>query len=109
MTFKSPQEFDTMTDLRMQIDEIDRALVRLLALRQKHIDRAAEIKPAAGLPARIESRVEDVVAKVRAAAEVEGFEPETAAAMWRLMIESMIAREDRAMTTTPQPNQGAKT
>ena len=108
MTYKSPQDLDTMADLRVQIDEIDRALIRLLALRQKHIDRAAQIKPAAGLPARIEARVEDVVAKVRAAAEAEGFEPATAAAMWRLMIDNMIAREERAMIA-PQTHQGPKT
>ncbi|MEN8837170.1 MAG: chorismate mutase [Celeribacter marinus] len=105
MTFKSPQDFDTMDDLRAQIDEIDRALIRLFALRQKHIDRAAQIKPAAGLPARIDARVEDVVAKVRSAAQADGFEPETAAAMWRLMIENMIAREERAMPPE-QTNQG---
>ncbi|WP_417248226.1 chorismate mutase [Celeribacter sp.] len=98
MTLKDPSEIDTMTDLRAQIDALDAKLIRLLALRQRHIDRAAEIKPAAGLPARIDERVESVVAKVTAHAEAEGFEPQTAAAMWRLMIEAMIAREERAMS-----------
>lgn len=98
MTLKKPSEITNMSDLREQIDALDGELIRLLALRQSHVDRAAEIKPDAGLPARIDDRVEAVVEKVRAHAEVEGFEPDTAAAMWRLMIEAMIAREERAMS-----------
>lgn len=98
MDYTPPRDIATMEALRDQIDALDRDLIRLLALRQRHIDRAAELKPAIGWPARIDARVEDVVAKVRRAAASEGFEAETAEQMWRFMIERMIAREERAMS-----------
>jgi isochorismate pyruvate lyase len=98
MTLKSPQDITTMTELRGQIDELDRQLLKLLSVRQAHIDRAAAIKPAIGLPARIDARVEEVVSNVEALAKSEGFDPQIAAQMWRLMVDGMIAREERAMS-----------
>jgi isochorismate pyruvate lyase len=98
MTLKHPKDIDTMTDLRTQIDHLDLELIRLLALRQSHVDRAAELKPIVGLPARIKTRVDEVVSNVHALALREGFDAPTAAEMWRLMIDNMIAREERAMS-----------
>lgn len=97
MTLKSPQDISTMAELRGQIDELDSQLIKLLSLRQAHIDRAAQIKPAIGLPARIEDRVEEVVTHVQDLSKVEGFDPEIAGQMWRLMVDGMIDREERAM------------
>ncbi|MBW6419033.1 chorismate mutase [Celeribacter sp. PS-C1] len=94
---KSPKEIATMTDLRVQIDQIDRDLMALLALRQAHVDRAAELKPGEGLPARIDARVQDVLDKVEACAEEAGFEPALARQMWALMVDAMIAREERVL------------
>lgn len=86
-----------MDALRAEIDRIDRELVRLLARRAACIDRAAAIKAEIGLPARIETRVEDVVAKVRAEAGATGFDAEAAEALWRMMIDWSIAREERVL------------
>lgn len=97
MTLKSPKEIASMAELRAQIDDLDCALVDLLAVRQAHIDRAAEIKPGEGLPARIEARVLDVLDKVEARARLSGFDPVLARQMWALMIEEMIAREERVL------------
>jgi isochorismate pyruvate lyase len=97
MTLKHPKNIGSMAELRGQIDQLDEDLIRLLAVRQRHVDRAAELKPAEGLPARIETRVDAVVDNVRNLAQREGFDAQTAADMWRLMIESMIAREEQAM------------
>lgn len=94
---KPPKEISTMADLRVQIDQLDRDLMALLALRQAHVDRAAELKPGEGLPARIEDRVNDVLDKVEAEAEKSGFEPALARQMWALMVEAMIAREERVL------------
>lgn len=87
----------TMADVRAEIDRIDRALVALLTERAGYIDRAAELKPALGLPARIDERVEDVVAKVRAAARAEGLDPALAETLWRHLIDWSIAREEVAI------------
>ena len=98
MTLRDPKDINTMADLRGQIDALDHELIDLLALRQRHVDRAAQLKPNEGLPARIETRVDAVVNNVRAKAEIAGFDVQTAAAMWQLMIETMIAREEQIMS-----------
>ncbi|WP_261397806.1 chorismate mutase [Maritimibacter alkaliphilus] len=97
LTRKTPAEVETMPELRAQIDHLDRELIALLAERQRHIDRAAQLKPALGWPARIDERVEEVVAKVEATAEELGFDPALAGALWRQMIDEAIAREERLM------------
>jgi isochorismate pyruvate lyase len=84
----------TMEQVRAEIDRVDAALVALLAERTAYIDRASDLKPALGLPARIEDRVEEVVAKVRVRAEAEGFDPALAEALWRRLIDWSIAREE---------------
>ncbi len=84
----------TMAEVRTEIDRVDAALVALLAERTTYIDRASDLKPALGLPARIEDRVEEVVAKVRDRAEAEGFDPALAEALWRQLIDWSIAREE---------------
>ena len=91
----TPSECRTMADLRAEIDRIDGRLVALLAERAGYIDRAAEIKPALGLPARIDDRVEEVVDKVRIRAMAEGLDPDLAEALWRRLIDWSIAREER--------------
>ena len=83
-----------MTELRALIDALDAELVASLALRARCIDRAAEIKQGTGLPARIPSRVEEVVTRVRARATAEGLDPELIEALWRRLIEWSIAREE---------------
>ncbi len=94
---KSPSECMDMGDIRAGIDALDRDLVTLLAQRAAFIDRAAQIKEAAGLPANIPARVEEVVAKVRAAADEAGFDADLAERLWREMIGWSIAREERQM------------
>lgn len=84
----------TMAELRAEIDRIDAGLVELIAERITYIDRAAELKPGLGLPARIDDRVEEVVAKVRASAVARGVDPDLAEALWRRLIDWSIAREE---------------
>ncbi len=90
-----------MGELRALIDALDGDLVARLALRARCIDRAAQIKRGVGLPARIPARVEEVVARVRARAEVEGLDPDLAEGLWRTLIEWSIAREERTLGAGP--------
>ncbi|MBN2905152.1 MAG: chorismate mutase [Rhodobacteraceae bacterium] len=94
-----PEACQDMTELRVQIDALDRELVALLARRAGYIDRAAELKPGEGLPARIGSRIDDVIAKVRARAGEEGLDPDLAEALWHELIEWAIRREEAAMAS----------
>ena len=53
-----------------------------------------EIKARADLPARITSRVEEVVANVRRHAEAQGLPPDLVEKLWRRLIDWSIAREE---------------
>lgn len=83
-----------MAQLRAEIDRLDEDLVRLLAQRAAYIDRAAEIKVEVNLPARIETRVEEVVQNVCRHAECQGLSPELVEQLWRRLIDWSIAREE---------------
>lgn len=91
------QTLATMTDLRREIDALDRDIVALLIDRAAMIDRAVELKPAEGMPARIPARVEAVVENVRAAAGQGGLDPDLAEMLWRALIDWSIAREERKL------------
>ena len=94
---KAPQDCETMQDLRVQIDRLDQQLVELLLERARYIDRASQLKPGEGLPARIPDRVEEVVANVRARAGQSGLDPDLAEQLWRILIDWSIAREERVL------------
>ncbi len=86
-----------MADIRAEIDRIDEALVRLFAERATYIDRAAEVKAEVDLPARIGSRVEEVVQNVRRHAEAQGLPPDLVEKLWRRLIDWSIAREENRL------------
>lgn len=92
--------FDDIPDmdgLRLRIDDVDARLMALLAERHALIDRAAQIKLRAGLPARIDARVEQVVANVRRHAQAHDLDPELYDRLWRQLIEAAIAQEQRLL------------
>ena len=94
---RAPKDCKTMAELRAEIDTLDRRLVGLLAERARYIDRAAALKPGEGLPARIDTRVEAVVANVRDAAADTGLDPALAERLWRVLIDWSIAREEETL------------
>ncbi|HEV2562111.1 MAG TPA: chorismate mutase [Rhizomicrobium sp.] len=95
-----PEDCFSMTDIRREIDRVDRALVALMAERQGYIGRAAEIKAERGT-VRDEARIEDVVAKVIAEAGRVGLDPAIAEPVWRVLIERSIAYEFKAFDKKP--------
>jgi isochorismate pyruvate lyase len=86
-----------MAELRVQIDRLDRQLIALLAERAGYIDRAAQLKPAEGLPARIGARVSEVKNNVRAEAVAKGLDPDLAEGLWSQLIDWSIAREEKTL------------
>ena len=92
---KAAQDCNSMAELRREIDAIDVKLIGMLAHRTQYIDRAIELKPAEGLPARTEERVAEVLRNVRAKAENAGWDPDMAEAIWAELIEWSIRRESR--------------
>lgn len=91
---KTPAECTTMVELRAEIDRLDAELVALFAQRTGYIDRAVEIKSDVGLPARIDARVEEVVANVRRHAAAHGLPPDKIEKLWRKLIDWSIEREE---------------
>jgi isochorismate pyruvate lyase len=81
-----------MAEVREGVDALDRALVELLAERQRYMDAAARIKPDRGT-VRDEARIEEVVENVKAEASRAGLSHAIAEPVWRLLIERCIAHE----------------
>jgi isochorismate pyruvate lyase len=88
----APQDCTTMAQVRVGVDALDRALVTLLAERQGYMDAAARIKPDRGV-VRDVARIEDVVAKVKAAATEAGLSHAIAEPVWRTLVDRCIAYE----------------
>lgn len=94
---RRPAECHNMTELRAEIDRIDQELIALLVERAGYIDRAIELKTEAGLPARIETRVDEVLGNVRSLAVTGGLDPDLSQALWSRIIDWSIAREERVL------------
>lgn len=91
-------QFDHISDmrsLRAEIDAVDAGLIGLFARRRALIERAAQIKATQDLPARIDWRVEEVVANARRHAADAGLDPDLFENIWRQLVEAAIAQEDR--------------
>ncbi|MFN3878011.1 MAG: chorismate mutase [Brevundimonas sp.] len=87
-----PSECHSMADVRQGVDALDRALVALLAERQRYMEAAAHIKPDRDAVFD-QARIDDVVAKVLVAAEAHNLSPDIAEPVWRLLIDRCIAHE----------------
>lgn len=87
-----PEICADMADVRAGVDEVDRALVALIARRQGYMDAAARIK-ASRAAVRDEARIQEVLAKVRAEAAKRGLAWSIAEPVWRELMERCIAYE----------------
>ncbi|HZV83931.1 MAG TPA: chorismate mutase [Brevundimonas sp.] len=91
----APEACASMTEVRAGVDALDRALVLLLAERQRYMDAAARIKPDRSV-VHDDARIADVVAKVLAAANAAGLSRDIAEPVWRTLIDRCIAHEFEA-------------
>ena len=88
----APEACQSMVEVRAGVDALDRALVTLLAERQRYMDAAARIKPNRDA-VHDDARIEDVVSKVLISAEAHHLSPDIAEPVWRLLIDRCIAHE----------------
>lgn len=88
----SPDDCQTMTDVRAGVDATDAALVALLERRFGYMRAAARIKPDRGV-VRDEVRKARVIDNVRVLAGAAGLPPERLAAVWDVLVEQSIAYE----------------
>ncbi|MFM9977624.1 MAG: chorismate mutase [Sphingomonadaceae bacterium] len=90
-----PESCSTMAQVRAGVDDIDRKLAALLAVRFAYMDAAARIKPVRDA-VRDEARKAQVIANARANAVREGYPAELAARLWDGLVEISIAYELQA-------------
>lgn len=94
-----PEDCQTMKDVRVGVDTLDRELVRLLVIRQGYMVAAARIKKDRDAVYDAD-RIEDVVNKVLTEARKQGLSPDIAEPVWRKLIERCIAHEFDAWDAT---------
>jgi isochorismate pyruvate lyase len=88
---------NSMADIRKEIDRIDEQLIKLLAERQRFVEKAIAIKKRDGIPARIPGRIDQVIDNVRILARAHHVDPAMVEAMWTEMVEWFVAHEERTL------------
>ncbi|WP_454129244.1 chorismate mutase [Microbacterium aurum] len=91
MTDSSP----SLTEVRVQIDTLDRQIVGLIAERQKWVVEAGKLKSEEAA-VRAPDRVEQVISKVRGLAADAGASPDVVERAYRALVSGFIEFELRA-------------
>ncbi|MGV7121031.1 chorismate mutase [Sphingopyxis sp. 550A] len=89
---KLPEQCETMTEVRIGVDAVDRELVALLVRRFGYMDAAARIKSDRGT-VRDEARKAQVLDNVAREAAAAGLDPDRIRAVWNELVEQSIAHE----------------
>ena len=107
MSPRLPADCKDMSEVRDEIDRIDRALVDLIAERFGYVDRAWQLKknPA---EATVPWRIQQVIDKVKARADEKGLPPELTEALWRQMIGWFIQYEEEHLRQSNGAGQGSQ-
>jgi chorismate mutase len=82
---------DTLTGLRISIDNIDNALITLLAERFRLTQKVGEFKRDAKLPAVDAGREARQFAAIRQRAHDSGLDSALAVKLWRTIIDEVVA------------------
>lgn len=89
---KAPPHCETMVDVRAGVDEVDRQMIELLALRFGFMDAAARIKERKS-QVRDEGRKAQVVANAVTLAAHYGLPADAIGKIWDDLVEASIAHE----------------
>ncbi len=95
---------DELIDLRRSIDNIDAALIHLLAERFKCTQQVGRLKARLGLPASDPAREAQQVARLRALAEDARLDPEFAEKFLAFVVREVIQHHE---SLSAQANAGA--
>lgn len=87
---------DTLADYRRSIDNIDAALVHLLAERFKITQKVGAYKAAAGLPPADPAREAEQIARLRRLAQEAELDPDFTEKFLRFIIDEVIRHHLRA-------------
>jgi isochorismate pyruvate lyase len=97
MTPKAPKDCADLSDVRVEIDRCDKALVDLIAERFGYVERAWQIKLGLGQEANVPWRNQQVFDRVRARAAERGIPPDMCEALWRQMVGWFIQYEEEKL------------
>lgn len=92
MTILTPEECQTMAEVRAGVDMVDARIVALLGARFGYMRAAARIKTDRNA-VRDEARKASVITAAKDAARAAGVPEPLVAAMWEMLVESSIAYE----------------
>ena len=97
MASRPPADCTDLSQVRVEIDRIDNALVDRIAERFGYVERAWQIKLGLKQEASVPWRNQQVIDKVRARAEQKGVPPDLCEALWRQMIGWFIQYEEEKL------------
>jgi isochorismate pyruvate lyase len=97
MATRPPADCVNMTEVRVEIDRLDAALVDLIAERLGYVERAWQIKLTENAAANVPWRNQQVIDKVRTRAVERGVPPDLVEALWRQMIGWFIQYEEEKL------------
>jgi isochorismate pyruvate lyase len=89
---KDPEDCMTMAEVRAGVDQVDEALVKLLARRFSYMAAAARIKSDRA-HVRDEARKAEVIANAKQNARDAGVPEPLVAALWEILVENSISYE----------------
>lgn len=87
-----------LTPLRLEIDKLDEALIKLIVQRFAIVDRVIEIKRNTDMPASIPERIEQVVQNAVDKSKASGIPDVTIERIWRLLIAETISYEESKLS-----------
>ena len=93
---QQPKYLD-ISDIRKEIDRIDEDLIKLLAERQRWVEKAVVVKKRDGIPARDAARMAQVLDHVRVLSRGHKVDPALVEAMWTEMMEWFVTFEQRTI------------
>ena len=94
---RPPKDCSDLSQVRVEIDRVDNALVELIAERLGYVERAWQIKLELKQEANVPWRNQQVIDKVRARAKERGVPPDLCEALWRQMIGWFIQYEEEKL------------
>ena len=97
MTNRLPADCADLTQVRTEIDRIDKVLVAAIGERLGYVERAWQLKLGLGQEASVPWRNQQVIDKVRAQAIERGVPPDLCEALWRQMIGWFIQYEEEKL------------
>jgi isochorismate pyruvate lyase len=97
MAIRPPAQCADLSQVRVEIDRLDKALVDLIGERFGYVERAWQLKLDAKQEASVPWRNQQVIDRVRARAEEKGVPPDLVEALWRQMIGWFIQYEEEKL------------